>query len=172
MIFFGPLFLLFCGGGLFVFFLTKLAFSYLGILEAYQSMGNMAGVILAVVMIVTPSSILAKQMKLAMGNAPLSPLGCHKLGELAKEHPLAANLFFAKIPNGRYLTYDHFQLFWKIVMVVRSYERSKRDEHASVALAQALENLPAAKVSMAREEARVMDGLTAQVSASNASRRL
>ena len=169
---FGPLFLLFCGNGILVFFLTKLAFNYLVALEAYQFMSNLAGALLASASIVIPSSILAKQMKLAMGNAPLSPLGCHKLGELSKEHPLAANLFFSKIPNGRYLTYDHFQLFWKVVMVVRSYERSKRDEHASMALAQALENLPATKVSMAREEVRIMNDLTPPAQASNASRRI
>lgn len=168
----GALVILSCFGGAYLFMAINLVFHFYGPLEGYQAMGNTIAWAAASLLTLALIVMAARKMSLAMGSAPLSPVACHKLGELTADHPVAANLFFAQIPSGRYLTYDHFQIFWKMVMAARIYERSKEEQRASKVLAVALESLPAAKISAAREEARLIGAHTVLAAADTSTRRL
>jgi hypothetical protein len=159
-------------GGVFLFLVITLVFRSDSGLQTYASIGNVIAWIAAIGLTAALITSIAREMIWAMGSAPLSPIACHKLGELAKDHPLAANLFFAHIPSGRYLTYDHFQIFWKMVMTTRAYERSIKEQKATGALAAALESLPAARISRARENARLLDENTVGASTQSTTRRL
>lgn len=117
-------------------------------------------------------ALFSLSLRWMMGDAPLSATGTNKMRELATEQPGLAAFFFTRIPKGHYLSYRHFQIFRKMVHIVRTYARKQENEQQFAHMRSAIADLPAAKKSIANAQAKALDAHTHSRGAIASSRRL